>query len=489
MNIYDNDFVRFFEPQGVAVVGSLREPRGEALTVVQNMLRFGFTGRIYPINPSHSEVLGLRVCSTLNDVTDHLDLAMLITPPNAVSGLVEQCATKGIRGVIIGTEGFAERGEAGSNLQRQLVALARSRGLRLLGPNTLGLVNTSNGLVTVPYAIGYNSIRKGSIAYASQSGFVGAQGQPLEDRAIPISKMCDFGNKCDLNETELLDYLLHDRETRVIVLHMESVAEGRTFRHALEKAVAFKPVLIFKTGRTIEGARASSSHTGSLAGTTQVFDALVEQAGAIRLGTWQEYWEIPKLLALQPLPKGNRIGIVTATGGVGVSVVDVAVEHGLAIARLSDKCKGKLASLGIHANGNPVDLGPSLVVNEDPLKLTEEAISAVLADSDVDVIHVVLPAGVERWAPATIKMFERLKPDIDKPLSVFVYGTRVSITDEVVRQLDAMDVPAYLDMDTAVKALAVAVRYAEIRSQNLRGGEPCSTCSETVCSLWTPRSQ
>ena len=250
----------------------------------------------------------------------------------------------------------------------------------------------------------------------------------------------------------------------MFVLHMESVVEGRRFRQVLEEAVAIKPVLIFKTGRTAEGARASSSHTGSLASTSQVFDALYQQTGAIRLDTWQEYWEIPKVVALQHLPKGNRLGIVTATGGVGVAVVDVAAEHGLAIARLSEQSIGRLISLGIHVTGNPVDLGPSLVVNEDPLKLTEEVIGTVLADPNVDLVHVVLPAGVERWAPATVRMFERLKTDMHKPVSVYIYGTRVAISDEVARQLDTMEVPAYLDMDTAVKALSAAARYARVRS-------------------------
>ncbi len=461
-----SDFIPFFDPRGVAVVGSLREPRGEALTVVQNMLRFGFTGRIYPINPSRSEVLGLSVHSTLNDVAEPIDLAMLITPPNVVAGLVEQCAAKGTKAVIVGTEGFAERGENGGSLQRELVALARSKGVRLLGPNTVGLVNTSNGLVTVPYAIGYNKILRGGIAYASQSGFVGAQGQPLEDRGYPISKMCDFGNKCDLNEADLLDYLLHDRETRVIALHLESVTEGQRLVKALKEAIASKPVLIFKTGRTIEGSTASSSHTGSLAGSTQVLDALFRQTGAIRLSSWQEYWEVPKLLASQPLPKGNRLGIVTATGGVGVAVVDAAVENGLALAPLSGQTRGRLSSLGVHVNRNPVDIGPSLVVNEDPLRLTEDAIGAVLDDPSVDCVHIVLPAGVERWASATVKMFERLKPKMDKPLSVFVYGTRVSTSDEVVHQLDALEVPAYLEMDTAIKALAAAAQYSRTRGES-----------------------
>ncbi len=458
------DFATFFDPRGVAVVGSLREPTGEALTVVRNLLRFRFTGGIYPINPSQSEVLGLRVYPALSEVTDTVDLAMVITPPGTVATLLEQCASKGVRAVIVGTEGFAERGDDGGSLQRQIVDLARSRGLRLLGPNTVGLVNTGNGLITVPYAFDYNKIRKGGLSFASQTGFAAAQGQPLEDRGYPISKMCDFGNKCDLNDADLLEYLRHDRQTKVIVLHMESVSEGHRFRQALQATAKSKPVLIFKTARTAEGARASSSHTGSLATPGRAFDALFRQTGAIRLSSWQEYWEIPKLLASQPLPKGNRIGVVTVTGGVGVAAVDAAVENGLAVAQLSGRSIDKLSALGVRFNRNPVVLGPAMVVSQDPLQLTEEAVVTVLADPGVDLGLVILPVGVEQWASATIGVFRRLKPEIDKPLAVFAYGTRVPVTEKVAVQLDGIDVPAYLDVDTAVKALAAAAAYARIRS-------------------------
>ncbi len=464
--VVDSEFAAFFHPRGVAVAGSLRDPDGEALTVVRNLQRFGFRGGIYPINPSQKESSGLNVYPALSEVPGNVDLAMLITPPGAVAGLVEQCAERGIRAVIVGTEGFAERGKDGGALQRQIVGLARSRGVRLLGPNTVGLVNTSNGLITMPYSFDYSRIRKGALAFASQSGFAAAQGQPLEDRGYPISKMCDFGNKCDLDEADLLDYLRHDPETRVIALHLESVSEGPRLRQALRATASAKPVLVFKTGRTPEGARASSSHTGSLATPGRAFDALLKQTGAIPVGSWHDYWEVPRLLASQPVAKGNRIGVVTATGGVGVAAVDVAVESGLAIPRLSARSVERLISLGVHLNRNPVDIGPSMVTTEDPLKLTQGAVEAVLADPGVDLALVVLPAGVEHWASATVGMFERLKPRIEKPLAVFIYGTRVATTEEVARRLNGIDVPAYLDMDTAVRALAAAAACARAR----RGG-------------------
>ena len=458
-----SDLRPFFEPGSVAVFGSLREEWGEGYMVIRNMLHFGFTGDIYPVNPSYSEVLGIKAYPTVNEVKGPIDLAMVITPPPTVPAIIEQCAQKGIKAVIVGTEGFAEAGEAGARLQQQLVDMAHSNGVRLIGPNTIGIVNTSNGLVTNPYPVDYDRIWKGNIAYASQTGFVGAQGQPLEDRAYPISKMCDFGNKCDINEADLLDYLLGDAETKAIALHMEAVKGGRRFMDTLRKVAARKPVLIFKVGRTEQGARASASHTGSLVGSAQVCDTVFKQAGAIQVRTWQEFWEIPKVFASQPLPRGNRFAIVTPTGGAGVVAVDAAVEAGLAIAQLSDATVDRLVRFHANLSGNPVDLGPSMVLTEDPLSVLEGTISAVLDDANVDCATIVLAAGMERWASATVNMFDRLRQHISKPITIWTYGTTVSMTEEVARQLEAMGLPTYRELETAIKALGIAVHYAKVR--------------------------
>jgi acetyltransferase len=460
----NSDLRPFFEPRSIAVLGSLKK-EGEAYTVIENLLRFGFTGSLYPINPSYREVLGLRAYPAVNDISDPIDLAMVITPPSTVPLLVEQCAHQGIKAVIVGTEGFAEVGESGARLQQQLVDLAHRHGMRLLGPNTIGVINTSNGLITNPYFVSFRRIIKGNIAYASQSGFVGAQGQPLEDRAYPISKMCDFGNKCDVDEADLLDYLLEDSETKAVSLHLEAIKDGRRFMAAVRRVAAHKPVLIFKAARTAQGARASASHTGSLAGSAPVYDAAFKQAGAIPVHTWQEYWELPRVFASQPLPRGNRLAIVTPTGGVGVVAADAAMEAGLAVAQLSPGTIDRLKSLHPNLSRNPVDLGPTMVLAEDPVFILEAATSAVLDDANVDCAAIALAAGIERWASAVLDMVSRLRQRISKPVTIYVYGTQLSVSEEVVRQLGALGLPAYLELETAIKALGVAFEYATIKAK------------------------
>ena len=303
---------------------------------IKNMLDFGFQGKLYPVNPSGGDVLGLKAYSSIDELSGSIDLAIVITPPQTVPAIIEQCAQKGIKAAVIVSENFAEAGDGGTQLQQQLVDITNRTGIRIIGPNTVGVFNLANGLVTIPYMIGYKDIRKGGIAYCSQTGIAAAQCQPLGDRAYPISKMCDFGNKCDVNEVDLLNYLSDDPDTRVVVMHLEDVKDGRSFIDAARSIASHKPLFILKPGRSEAGARASASHTGSLAVSDRIYDSAMKQVGAIRVNTWQEYWDIPKVFAYQPLPMGNRIAIVSHSGGAGVIAADAAVEAGLVMANFSE---------------------------------------------------------------------------------------------------------------------------------------------------------
>lgn len=453
----------FFEPNGVAVFGSLKEWMGLGYGVIRNMRDFGFTGKIYPINPSCNEVLGLRTYSTVDEVAEPIDLAVVITPPPTVPEIIEQCAQAEIKAAVIVSENFAEANAGGAELQRQLVGITRSTGIRIIGPNTIGILNTANGLITIPYMIGYDKACKGSIAYCSQSGITGAQCQPLEDKAYPISKMCDLGNKCDVNEVNMLDYLADDPETKVIAMHLEDIKDGRSFMSAARRAVARKPVLIFKPARSEAGARASASHTGSLAGNDLIFDKALKQVGVIRVNTWQEYWEVPKVFAYRPLPKGNRLAIITHSGGAGVVAIDAAVEAGLTIARLSDATVDKLVRLSPRLASNPIDLGPISAASDNPFEIEEEIMGAVLRDANIDCVTIALYGGSMIPIEIVMGMFDRSMQDVSKPVTIWMYGTKLSVMEEMSRQLEARGLPTYVDLETAVKALGIAVGYSRFR--------------------------
>jgi len=457
-----SDLSRFFEPEAVAVFGSMQSRSGTAYGVIKNMLDFGFSGKIYPINPSSTEVLGLNVYSNIDEIAANIDLVIVIIPPAAVPEVVQRCAQKGIRAAIVISEGFAETSEEGGRLQSQLVDISRRNGIRILGPNTLGVLNTNNYLVTTPYLIGYNKPVKGSIGYCSQSGLLTFGTHPLRDRAYPISKVCDFGNKSDVNEVDLLGYLAQDPDTKVIVMHLEDIKDGRRFMETASKAVPRKPVLIFKPGRNEASARAAASHTASLAGNDEIYEDAFKQTGIIRLSSWQEFWEIPRVFASQPLPKGNRVAIITATGGAGVILVDEAVRAGLAIPEFKTETKSKLAALSPRLVNNPVDVGPVMAVAGDPFSVYEETVPAVLADENVDCAVIVCHGG-----PRITPIFRRLTHHISrisKPVTIFYYGINLADMEETSRQLEGLGLATYFDLETAVRALGVAAAYSRIKS-------------------------
>jgi acyl-CoA synthetase (NDP forming) len=458
------DLWAFFEPESVAIFGSLREGGGLGYGVLRNMLDFGFRGRLYPLNPFCSEVMGMKAYSDVSEVSESIDLAVVITPPPTVPAIIEQCARKGIKGAVIVSENFAEANEDGAELQKQLVDITNQDGIRIAGPNTVGTLNTANGLVTIPYPIGYQKIRKGGIALCSQTGVASAQCQPLGDWAYPVSKMCDVRNKCDVNEVDLLNYLADDVETKVIVMHLEDVKDGHGFMEAAGKAARRKPLVIFKTGRSESGARASASHTGSLAVSDRICEDVLRQVGAIRVNTWQEFWEIPKVFEYQPLPLGNRVAIITHSGGIGVMAIDAATEAGLEIAAFSDATLGKLAKISPRLAKNPIDLGPALSVSDDPINIQGEIMAAAMNDPNVDCGTIIVYGGVMAPIPLIVEMFSRLRQRVTKPLTVWVYGSRLSLTVELRQQLEELGLPTYNDPETAIKALGALVTYANFTS-------------------------
>jgi acyl-CoA synthetase (NDP forming) len=458
-----SDLDSFFYPDSVAVIGSLKDGMGLGYRAIRNMLHFGYPGKIYPVNPAYSEVLNMKAYSTVDEIPEAADLAIVITPPPTVPEIVQACAGKGVKGVVVVSENFAEAGQEGAGLQRELVEIRQRTGMRIMGPNTIGLLNTANGFTTVPYFIAYDSVRKGTISFCSQSGFVGPTAQALEDHGFPIAKMCDVGNKCDVNEVDLLDYLAGDRECNVVAMHLEDVKDGRAFIAAARNCVARKPLIVLKSGRTEAGARASASHTGSLVGNDQVHDMALRQAGATRVSTWREFWETPKMLALQPLPAGDRIAIVTHTGGAGVVAADAAIESGLKLSRLSDSTLEKLAGWSPRLCHNPIDLGPLLSIADDPFGVQEESIAAVLDDPNVDCAMVTSYGGIDGLTPLNVRMFEGLKKRISKPVSVWLYGMKLASMEELSRELEALGFPSYMDVEIAVKSLGIAASYARFR--------------------------
>jgi acyl-CoA synthetase (NDP forming) len=476
----ETDLKAFFEPRAVAAVGSLREVPGTAYWVIRNMRHFGFAGPIHPINPNPSaygEVFGARVHSSVLDVTGPIDLAAVITPPSTVPKIVDQCAQKGIKAVIVLSEGFAEAGEEGAKIQKRLEDRVQRTGIRIMGPNTFGVVNAANGLATLPPYADQERLQRGGVALCSQTGSIGPHQMPLNDWNYGVSKICDMGNKCDVDEADILHYLANDPETKVVALHLEDIRDGPRFMHAARRLTARKPLVVLKTGHSEAGARACASHTGSLAGRDPIYEAALRQSGAVRVRTWQELWEVPKTLSYQPLPEGNRFAVITFTGGQGVIATDAATEAGLELAAFSTDTVRELSRISPRLGRNPVDIGPVMSDSRsqsstNPFSALEQAMPVVLRDENVDCMTITFYAGLQLvpMFPAIVDMIETSARGVSKPLNVWIYGTSLPAMEELVRRLHAREFPAYLDLDIAIKALGCAAAYFRIKANLSRQG-------------------
>lgn len=460
MQKQDGNLNPLFEPRGIAILGSMR-PYGEGFVAIQNMLACGYDGNIYPVSRSCQEVHGRRAYASVQDIEAPVDVAVLITPPPVIPDLVDACGRKGIPYIIVVSEGFAESGPEGAALQRQIVETARRYGSRILGPNTLGVMNGANGLCTNPYFAGDNRPPRGGVSYCSQTGLLTFGVHPLRDRGYPISKICDFGNKCDLNEVDLLSYFAADPETNVTVMHLEDIKDGAAFMTAAREAAAKKPVFVLKPGRSEAGARAVSSHTGSLAGDDKIYDSILRQAGVLRLNTWREYWEVPKALSLQPIPKGNRLAVITASGGGGVIMVDAAQDMGLVPARFAPETLRRLAEVNSRLAKNPVDVGPSMSVREQPFSVYTDVVPLVISDPNVDCAVIICHAN-----PTVVEVFRPLAELVrkaGKPVTLFGYGVDLRDMEDSGRQMETMGLPIYFEPEMAARALAYGYAYSQIR--------------------------
>ena len=454
----------FFEPASVVIIGSFREGVFGGYVVVKSLLNAGYTGKIYPVNPGYSEVLGVKVYPSMEDLPEQGEVALLMINARNVPKLLEQCAHNGIKSIILVADGFAERDAEGAMLQEEVVQIARKRGLHIVGPNTAGIVNALNGFNPCPYDAGYYSFKKGVISIGSQTGMINPQAYPYASRGYGVSKICDFGNKCDLDECDFLEYMADDDDTKVVSIYLESIHNGNRFLDLCKKLIPKKPVLVLKLGVTEEGARASASHTGSLAIDDKVFDAACRQAGVLRVDNFNELFDLPRIFATQPLPSGNRLGMVTYTGAVGVVALDEGIRHGLVRPELTAKTAQMLNEMFPNLGEVPVDIGPMIPLVKDFGTVYTQVLTAVLHDENVDCLfNVVWADALGNNTKAYLDAYEALKGNGKKPLVTWVYGPDRVATDNLAHRIEDLGFPVFEEPERCVKALGLAWRYARKR--------------------------
>jgi acyl-CoA synthetase (NDP forming) len=460
----DRDLSPFFDPRSIAIIGSFRESFFGGYVIVKSLLKAGYQGKIFPVNPAYKKVHGLKVHPSLGEVPEKVDLAMVMINARSVAGMVRECAGKGIKAVILVSDGFAERDAEGARLQEDLLKVAAEEGVRILGPNTAGVVNTSNGFNPCAYEAGYYQIPKGPIAIGAQTGMINPQAFPYPKLRSGISKICDFGNKCDVDECDWLEYLAKDPDTGVISLYLESIRDGRRLLKTAKSVTRTKPVLVFKSGRTEQGAIASASHTGSMAVDDKLFDSLCRQSGILRLEEFKDLFEFPKMFATQPLPEGPRLGIITFTGGVGVVVIDKGEKYGLGLTMLSEGTRHSLNAIYQGLGNMPVDIGPMMAAVKNPFHVYPGVVEAVAADPNVDMLFNVLWANPIAIVVSTyLKAYEQIRNRVRKPVATWVYGPNSEVAADLGQKIEEMGFPVFNSPEKCVQALGMAWEYKRYR--------------------------
>ena len=449
-----------FEPTAIAVVGASPREGSVGQAVFRNLLFNGYTGILFPVNPNHRSVMGVKCYPGVQDIDDPVDLAVVIIPAPAIPQVLEQCAHKGISSAIIISAGFKETGREGARLEARLRQQAQDTGMALLGPNCLGLINTDPAL-SMNASFARTMAQPGNIAFMSQSG---ALCTSILDYArgnnIGFSKFVSFGNKADITENDLLHYLAADPHTQVILMYLEDLSNGPDFirlaRQITGEGDSCKPILAIKTGRTPEGASAAASHTGSLAGTDAVYDAIMAQAGVLRVDTVQELFDYAMAFGNQPLPAADRVAIVTNAGGPGILATDACVRQGLRLAAFHEDTRQALRqALPPEASiNNPVD-----VIGDARHDRYEAALKAVLEDPHTDGVIAILTPQTMTDIEEVARVIADLSRRYDKPLFASFMGL-VDVSPGV-RLLRQHGVPHYPFPEDAARVFRAMHDYQQ----------------------------
>jgi acetyltransferase len=451
-----NSLDPFFQPHSIAIVGASRDPRKLGSVILANLLKAGFPGEVIPVNPSGEEVFGRRAFKATADLPGHVDLAVIVVPAVAVPEVIDGCVARGVTAAIIVTAGFKELGDDGAVRERELVERARAGGMRLIGPNSVGIINTHAALNAT---FAQTQPLQHDVALISQSGAVATA---ILDWArsigVGFSKFVSLGNAADVTESELIDYLASDAESNVLVVYLEGFSDGRRFMNACRRVTATKPVICMKVGRSEAGARAAKSHTGSIASADAVVDAAFRQVGVVRAYTLDELFDLTLVFSCAPLPAGPRVAVITNAGGPGVMAADEIVRTGLELAGLAGTSVEALAGhLPLAASlRNPVDL-----LGDARASRYERAIDIALRDPNVDSIVVMLTPQAVTEPEETAQCLAAMALGQSKPVvAVFMGGDAVSSGRLL---LDNARVPAFAYPERAVRSLASLWHYARFR--------------------------
>jgi acetate---CoA ligase (ADP-forming) len=459
-----NSMARLLRPGSIAVVGAGRQPGKIGHEILHNLLSSGFTGPLYPVNPSARSVAGVPCLASVDDLPDGVDLGVIAVPAQEVPKVVEACGRRGVGGLVVVTAGFAETGGEGANVQREIVRLAHAHGMRLIGPNCFGIINTDPE-VSMNATFSADLPVRGSIGFASQSGGLGiAILAEAAKRGIGLSSFVSMGNKGDVSGNDLITWWEQDEATDVILLYLESFGNPTRFNRIARRVGRTKPIVAVKAGRSHAGTRAASSHTAAMASSESAVEALCAQAGVVRVDTIEELFDVAEVLDHQPVPAGHRVGVVSNAGGPGVLAADACVASHLEVPELSEPVQAALRAVLPPGAGvaNPVDL----IASASPEQY-RRAVEILSASGEVDSIVVIFTPPLVTTAQGVAAALRDAADGAEGPAKgIPIVASFLGPTEGTAPLRDALrPIPCFTYPETAVRALAPAVRYGVWQAQ------------------------
>ncbi len=435
------DLNKLFYPESVAVIGASENILKWGSIIISNILDGGFEGKVFPVSTKNDIVYGRKASKTLKEIGEPVDLLIITTPANTVMGILRECVETGIKNVLIVSSGFSEAGEDGKSLENEMRDFALDNGINIIGPNTMGMANFKTKFLGMNPFVRLNP---GGISLMAQSGNVGNQIMYwAEQQSIGMSKFVGSGNEAVLMCEDYLDYFNRDEDTSVIIMYIEGVDNGRSFMEAARRTTRRKPIVVLKGGRTDIGSKAAMSHTGSMAGSIRIFASAMEQSGVSLVETQAEMLTLASAFDAMPLPKGNRIGVVTLGGGWGVITADECEERGLVLPPLPGNVKDRLGQMlpSFWSKGNPVDLvgqpDPNLFRESIEAMISSDAYDAVILLGVINAFKTVLrfySASVRLGKKSEINL-DQLEHQLDRMQNVFL--------DDISKLMDTYDKPIY----------------------------------------------
>jgi acetyl coenzyme A synthetase (ADP forming)-like protein len=448
----------FFSPQSVAIIGANHMPGKIGYTIVENFVRSKFPEKIYPINPDTTPILGLEVFSSIKNIKEKIDLAIIAVPAAVVPKVLKECVDKKIESVVIISSGFSETGEQGKKLEEQCKKIIFKKKTRVIGPNCIGTFDSFIGFDML--FLSRDRMKRpsqGNIAFISQSGAVGSTILDwLSEEKIGISKFVSYGNGMDVNETGLLEFLGEDEKTKIVVMYLEGIkSDGKKFIETMKKISKRKPVIILKAGKTEKGTKAVVSHTGSLAGSAKIYSSVFKQTGAIEAENWEELFDFAKAFSTQPLPKSSKLAIITDGGGFGVLATDECERQKLQLPEPGKALKAKLQKqfppyVILH---NPIDLTGDATAERYKITL-EECLRSKEYDGALVISLFQIPTLEEKIVNFLVEMKK-----FNKPILCCAVGSK--FTRRLSEKLEANGLPVYPTPERAVKSFAVLANYSK----------------------------